>query len=195
MEIIGMQKAQMTSKREEPPGSAPSGSASPSVPLCTRYSSPQGRPIPLDSRSYDPWARQTTLAATDIESLSQLLRSKKVSFLSTGITGVPGSALGFDHRLFVPGRPKRFPQGGFSGSIKNCTLSKSFVGSTIQMALACELCGKKPSFGNIISHAHNVRRRRWNPNLRRVKAVIAGVHKHIRVCTACIRAGRVKKAA
>lgn len=92
-------------------------------------------------------------------------------------------------------RPKSFPQGGFSDSIKNCTLSKSFLGSTIQMALACELCGKKPSFGNIISHAHNVRRRRWNPNLRRVKAVIGGVRKHMRVCTACIRAGRVKKAA
>jgi len=52
------------------------------------------------------------------------------------------------------------------------------------MALAC-----------VISHAHNVRRRRWNPNLRRVKAVIKGTSKHIRVCTACIRAGKVKKAA
>jgi large subunit ribosomal protein L28 len=95
----------------------------------------------------------------------------------------------------LAGRPKRFPHGRFSGSIKNCTLSKSFVGGIINMALACELCGKKPSFGNIISHAHNVRRRRWNPNLRRVKAVVGGVRKHIRVCTACIRAGRVKKAA
>lgn len=63
------------------------------------------------------------------------------------------------------------------------------------MALACEICGKKPAFGNTISHANNVRRRRWNPNLRRVKAVIDGVHKHVRVCTACIRAGRVRKAA
>jgi large subunit ribosomal protein L28 len=63
------------------------------------------------------------------------------------------------------------------------------------MAIACEICGKKPSFGNVISHAHNVRRRRWNPNLRRVKTVIKGTSKHIRVCTACIRAGKVKKAA
>ena len=62
------------------------------------------------------------------------------------------------------------------------------------MALACEICGKKPSFGNVISHAHNVRRRRWNPNLRRVKTVVKGTSKHIRVCTACIRAGKVKKA-
>ena len=47
------------------------------------------------------------------------------------------------------------------------------------MALECELCGKKPSFGNTISHAHNVTRRRWNPNLRRVKAVVEGVRKHV----------------
>ena len=63
------------------------------------------------------------------------------------------------------------------------------------MALACELCGKKPLYGNAISHAHNVTRRRWNPNLRRVKAVIKGARKHIRVCTSCIRSGRVQKAA
>ncbi|HEV2206168.1 MAG TPA: 50S ribosomal protein L28 [Candidatus Acidoferrales bacterium] len=63
------------------------------------------------------------------------------------------------------------------------------------MALACEICGKKPSYGNVISHANNTRRRRWNPNLRRVKAVVNGSKKHVRACTSCIRSGRVKKAA
>ncbi len=63
------------------------------------------------------------------------------------------------------------------------------------MALRCELCGKGPSYGNKISHANNTRRRRWHANLRRVKAIVNGVRKHVRVCTACIRAGRVKKAA
>src|SRR5438445_485569 len=38
------------------------------------------------------------------------------------------------------------------------------------MAMKCELCGKGPHFGNVISHANNTRRRRWNPNLRRVSA-------------------------
>jgi large subunit ribosomal protein L28 len=69
------------------------------------------------------------------------------------------------------------------------------VWSNAIMALACELCGKKPLFGNTISHAHNVTRRRWNPNLRRVRAVIKGVRKQVRVCTACIRAGRITKVA
>ena len=63
------------------------------------------------------------------------------------------------------------------------------------MAQRCEICGKGPRYGNTISHAHNVRRRRWHANLQRVRAIIGGVRKHARVCTACLRSGRVKKAA
>jgi large subunit ribosomal protein L28 len=63
------------------------------------------------------------------------------------------------------------------------------------MAQKCAICGKVPHYGNIISHAHNVRRRRWNPNLRRVRAIVGGVRKRLLVCTACLRSGRVKKAA
>ncbi|HEY1771555.1 MAG TPA: 50S ribosomal protein L28, partial [Gammaproteobacteria bacterium] len=51
------------------------------------------------------------------------------------------------------------------------------------MAQVCELCGKGPQFGNNISHANNVTRRRWNPNLQTVKAVNNGVAKRVRVCT------------
>jgi len=63
------------------------------------------------------------------------------------------------------------------------------------MAQKCKICGKGPSFGNVVSHANNTRRRRWNPNLQRVRAVVDGVRMQIRVCTSCIRSGRVKKAA
>jgi large subunit ribosomal protein L28 len=63
------------------------------------------------------------------------------------------------------------------------------------MAQKCEICGKGPQYGNIISHANNVRRRRWNPNLRRVRALVNGARKQLRVCTSCLRSGRVKKAA
>ena len=63
------------------------------------------------------------------------------------------------------------------------------------MAMRCKICGKGPSFGNVISHANNTRRRRWNPNLQRVRAVVNGVRMRLRVCTSCIRSGRVTKAA
>jgi large subunit ribosomal protein L28 len=62
------------------------------------------------------------------------------------------------------------------------------------MAQVCDICGKKPLFGNTISHAHNVSRRRWNVNLRPVHAKINGVGKRIRACTSCIRSGKVVKA-
>lgn len=61
------------------------------------------------------------------------------------------------------------------------------------MAQVCELCGKGPQFGNNVSHAHNVTRRRWNPNLQTVKAVNNGVAKRVRVCTSCIKAGKIVK--
>lgn len=63
------------------------------------------------------------------------------------------------------------------------------------MARHCEVCGKGPSYGNNVSHAHNVTRRRWNPNLQRVHAIVNGARKTLRVCTACIRAGKITKAA
>jgi large subunit ribosomal protein L28 len=63
------------------------------------------------------------------------------------------------------------------------------------MARVCEICGKGPVFGNRISHAHNVTKRRWDINLQTVRAVVNGASKRIRVCTACLRSGKVQKAA
>ena len=42
------------------------------------------------------------------------------------------------------------------------------------MAQTCDICGKGPQFGNNISHAHNVTKRRWNVNLQAVKALVNG---------------------
>jgi large subunit ribosomal protein L28 len=63
------------------------------------------------------------------------------------------------------------------------------------MAMRCEVCGKGPAVGRRVSHAHNVRPRRFEPNLQNVRAVVDGSNKRIRVCTRCIRSGRVVKAA
>ncbi len=62
------------------------------------------------------------------------------------------------------------------------------------MARVCEVCGKGPQFGNAISHAHNVSRRRWNVNLRPVRAMVNGASKRVRVCTSCLKSGKVVKA-
>jgi len=56
------------------------------------------------------------------------------------------------------------------------------------------MCGKGPVFGHNVSHANNKTNRRWNPNLQRVRAVINGQTKRVRVCTSCIRSGKVQKA-
>ena len=62
------------------------------------------------------------------------------------------------------------------------------------MARVCDICGKGLQFGNTISHAHNVSKRRWNVNLRPVHAKVGAATKHIRVCTSCLRSGKVVKA-
>ncbi len=62
------------------------------------------------------------------------------------------------------------------------------------MAKVCEICGKKPVTGNNVSHAHNKTRAVWNPNLQKVRAVQNGSVRAIKVCTRCIRAGKVQKA-
>jgi large subunit ribosomal protein L28 len=62
------------------------------------------------------------------------------------------------------------------------------------MAQVCDICGRGPQFGNTISHAHNVSRRRWNINLRPVRAKVKGGAKRMRVCTSCLRSGKVVKA-
>jgi len=63
------------------------------------------------------------------------------------------------------------------------------------MARVCHVCGKGPSTGNNVSHAHNKTRRRWLPNLQSVKIVgEQGDTRRVRVCTTCIKSGRIKKA-
>ena len=64
------------------------------------------------------------------------------------------------------------------------------------MAQRCDICGKGPQFGSRVSHAHNVTNRRFNPNLQKVRAILEnGTHQRVRVCTRCLRSGKVKKPA
>lgn len=61
------------------------------------------------------------------------------------------------------------------------------------MAQVCEICGKGPMTGNNISHAHNKTRRRWLPNLQKVKVNCKGTVRRMKVCTRCLRSGVVEK--
>ncbi len=63
------------------------------------------------------------------------------------------------------------------------------------MSKICQICDKKPLSGNNISHAHNKTRRRWLPNLRSVRVDQNGRTVRMRVCTTCIKQGRIRKAA
>lgn len=61
------------------------------------------------------------------------------------------------------------------------------------MAKVCYMCGKKPIYGNNVSHANNRTRRRFEPNLQKVRAVVDGQTKRINVCTSCLQAGKIVK--
>jgi len=59
----------------------------------------------------------------------------------------------------------------------------------------CFICNKRPSTGHNVSNSMRATKRTWKPNLQRVRAIVDGSPKRIRVCTSCIKAGKVRKAA
>jgi large subunit ribosomal protein L28 len=61
------------------------------------------------------------------------------------------------------------------------------------VAAVCEICGKHPSFGMRLSHSHRRTKRRWDPNVQRVRALVNGTPRRLAVCTSCLRAGKVVK--
>ncbi len=63
------------------------------------------------------------------------------------------------------------------------------------MSKVCDICGKGPMYGHNVSHAHNVTKRRFEPNLQSVRAVVKGDVKRVKVCTRCIRSGKIEKPA
>jgi large subunit ribosomal protein L28 len=54
----------------------------------------------------------------------------------------------------------------------------------------CDLCGKAPSFGNNVSHSKRATRRRWNPNIQKIRTIINGQTKRKNVCASCLKAGK-----
>ena len=63
------------------------------------------------------------------------------------------------------------------------------------MSRSCDLTGKAVMSGNNVSHANNKTKRLWMPNLQKVKVETEQGVQSIRVCTQCIKSGRIKKRA
>ena len=63
------------------------------------------------------------------------------------------------------------------------------------MAKVCYSCGKRPGFGNSRSHSMVATKRRFEPNLQKVRINDGGTPRREYVCTRCLKAGKVTKAA
>ncbi|MFN2426541.1 MAG: 50S ribosomal protein L28 [Candidatus Binatia bacterium] len=61
------------------------------------------------------------------------------------------------------------------------------------MARTCDICEKRRGVGNNVSHANNKTKRTWQPNLQTVHALVGATRKTLKVCTRCIRSGKVVK--
>jgi large subunit ribosomal protein L28 len=63
------------------------------------------------------------------------------------------------------------------------------------MAYVCDICDKGRLVGHKVSHSNIKTKKIQRPNLQRVRALVDGVVHRLRVCTRCLRSGRVTKAA
>ncbi len=62
------------------------------------------------------------------------------------------------------------------------------------MANKCDVCGKGNATGMQVSHSHIRTKKTWAPNLQTVKTTIKGTPKTLKVCTRCLRSGKVQRA-
>lgn len=63
----------------------------------------------------------------------------------------------------------------------------------VELAKVCYICGKGPMVGNNVSHSHKKTKRRFLPNLQNIKIVENGTIRKRRICTQCIKSGKVQK--
>ncbi len=63
------------------------------------------------------------------------------------------------------------------------------------MAKVCYSCGKGPQYGNKRSHSLRATRRRWDPNLQKIRIQEGNSTRRTWVCTSCLKGFKVQKAA
>ncbi len=62
------------------------------------------------------------------------------------------------------------------------------------MAKVCRSCQKGPAFGHSRSHSMVASKRRFDPNLQKVRILVGATPTRAYVCTRCLKAGKVTKA-
>lgn len=62
------------------------------------------------------------------------------------------------------------------------------------MAKDCVICGKSTTTGNNVSHSNIRTKRRWKPNIQKVKILLKGTPQKANVCTRCLKAGKAQRA-
>lgn len=63
-----------------------------------------------------------------------------------------------------------------------------------KMARKCEICGKGQTSGNNVSHSMRHSRRKWNANIQTVTVKDGDTVRRAKVCTRCLRSGKVVRA-
>ena len=84
---------------------------------------------------------------------------------------------------------------GYSGSVAR-SAGPLFLTSIFQeftVAAVCDICAKKPGFGHNRPWSRKITKRRFNPNIQRVRATVNGSPKRLNVCTGCLKAGKVTR--
>lgn len=62
------------------------------------------------------------------------------------------------------------------------------------MSWKCDICGKGPAVGNRVSHSTRHTKHVWKPNLQTARVLLNGKVKKVKVCTGCIKSGKIQKA-
>jgi large subunit ribosomal protein L28 len=75
--------------------------------------------------------------------------------------------------------------GPLEGSVTICLTSSIHEGD-LSMA-KCEVCGKGPQFGHNVSHSMRHTKRRWNPNVQRMRLSVGGQERRVYICAKCIK--------
>ena len=69
-----------------------------------------------------------------------------------------------------------------------------FREEVIYVSAYCEICQKGAMSGMNVSHSHLKTKRKWKPNIQRVRALVDGEIKRVNVCTRCLRSGKIQRA-